>query len=64
MISGGLEPELSAVIDVLFPIEAVADSMYAEFKEPLYAPPPLLSRMVEAGLLGRKCWRGFFNYAK
>ena len=36
-------------------IEAVADSMYAEFKEPLYAPPPLLSRMVEAGLLGRKC---------
>jgi len=45
-------------------IEAVADSMYAEFKEPLYAPPPLLSRMVEAGLLGRKCGRGFFNYAK
>jgi 3-hydroxybutyryl-CoA dehydrogenase len=45
-------------------IEAVADSMYSEFKEPLYAPPPLLSRMVEAGLLGRKCGRGFFNYAK
>jgi 3-hydroxybutyryl-CoA dehydrogenase len=45
-------------------IEAVADSMYAEFKEPLYAPPPLLSRMVEAGLLGRKVGRGFFNYAK
>ena len=35
-------------------IKAVADSMYAEFKEPLYASPPLLSRMVEAGLLGRK----------
>jgi 3-hydroxybutyryl-CoA dehydrogenase len=45
-------------------IEAVADSMYAEFKEPLYAPPPLLSRMVEAGLLGRKCGRGFFNYTQ
>ena len=45
-------------------IEAVADSMYTEFKEPLYAPPPLLSRMVEAGLLGRKCGRGFFNYSK
>jgi 3-hydroxybutyryl-CoA dehydrogenase len=45
-------------------IEAVADSMYAEFKEPLYAPPPLLSRMVEAGLLGRKVGRGFFNYQK
>ena len=45
-------------------IEAVADSMYSEFKEPLYAPPPLLSRMVEAGLLGRKTGRGFFNYSK
>jgi 3-hydroxybutyryl-CoA dehydrogenase len=45
-------------------IEAVANSMYAEFKEPLYAPPPLLSRMVEAGLLGRKVGRGFFNYIK
>jgi 3-hydroxybutyryl-CoA dehydrogenase len=43
-------------------IEAVANSMYAEFKEPLYAPPPLLARMVEAGLLGRKRGRGFFNY--
>ncbi len=45
-------------------VEAVADSMYGEFKEPLYAPPPLLSRMVEAGLLGRKVGRGFFNYTK
>ncbi len=43
---------------------AVADSMYAEFKEPLYAPPPLLSRMVEAGLLGRKSGRGFHGYQK
>jgi len=33
---------------------AVAESLYKEFKEPLYAPPPLLSRMVEAGVLGRK----------
>ena len=41
---------------------AVAESMYAEFKEPLYAPPPLLSRMVEAGLLGRKSGRGFHQY--
>jgi len=41
---------------------AVADSLYAEFKEPLYAPPPLLARMVEAGLLGRKTKRGFFVY--
>ena len=41
---------------------AVAESLYAEFKEPLYAPPPLLSRMVEASLLGRKTERGFFAY--
>jgi 3-hydroxybutyryl-CoA dehydrogenase len=41
---------------------AVAHSMYAEFKEPLFAPPPLLLRMVEAGLLGRKSGRGFFEY--
>jgi len=43
---------------------AVAESMYAEFKEPLYAPPPLLSRMVEAGLLGRKTGRGFHEYRR
>jgi 3-hydroxybutyryl-CoA dehydrogenase len=43
---------------------AVADSLYAEFKEPLYASPPLLSRMVEAGLLGRKAGRGFYEYAR
>jgi 3-hydroxybutyryl-CoA dehydrogenase len=41
---------------------AVAESLYEEFKEPLYAPPPLLSRMVEAGLLGRKAGRGFYDY--
>ncbi len=41
---------------------AVAESMYEEFKEPLYAPPPMLSRMVEAGLLGRKSGRGFYEY--
>jgi 3-hydroxybutyryl-CoA dehydrogenase len=43
-------------------VVAIAQSMYAEFKEPLYAPPPLLLRMVEAGLLGRKSGRGFFEY--
>jgi 3-hydroxybutyryl-CoA dehydrogenase len=41
---------------------AVAESLYAEFREPLYASPPLLSRMVEAGLLGRKAGRGFYDY--
>ena len=43
-------------------VMAVAVSMYEEFKEPLYAPPPMLLRMVEAGLLGRKSGRGFHRY--
>lgn len=42
--------------------QAVSQSLYEEFKEPLYAPPPLLSRMCEAGLLGRKTKRGFYSY--
>lgn len=42
--------------------KAVAESLYEEFKEPLYASPPLLARMVEAGLLGRKTGRGFYTY--
>lgn len=43
-------------------LEAVATSMYEEFKEPLYAAPPLLRRMTAAGLLGRKAGRGFYDY--
>lgn len=43
---------------------AVADSLYEEFREQLYAPPPLLSRMVDAGLLGRKAGRGFYDYSR
>ena len=42
--------------------KAVAESLYQEFREQLYAPPPLLARMVEAGLLGRKTGRGFYTY--
>ncbi len=42
---------------------AVAESLYDEFREQLYAPPPLLARMVEAGLLGRKTGRGFYDYS-
>lgn len=41
---------------------AVAESLYEEFREPRYAPPPILKRMVEAGLLGRKVGRGFYDY--
>lgn len=42
---------------------SIADSLYEEFKEPLYAAPPLLNRMVDAGLLGRKSGRGFYDYS-
>jgi 3-hydroxybutyryl-CoA dehydrogenase len=41
---------------------SVADSLYEEFKEPLFSPPPLLSRMVDAGLCGRKSGQGFYSY--
>jgi 3-hydroxybutyryl-CoA dehydrogenase len=43
-------------------VKAVAESLYDEFKEPLYSAPPLLARMVDAGLLGRKTGRGFHTY--
>jgi 3-hydroxybutyryl-CoA dehydrogenase len=43
-------------------IVSVADSMYAEYKEPLYAAPPLLLRMVDAGRLGKKSGSGFYSY--
>jgi 3-hydroxybutyryl-CoA dehydrogenase len=43
---------------------AAAQSLYDEFKEPLYAPPPLLARMVVGGLLGRKTGRGFYVYER
>lgn len=45
-------------------VAAIAESLYEEFKEPLYAPPPLLQRMVQAGLLGRKSGRGFHTYGR
>jgi len=44
--------------------KAVAESLYEEFKEPLYSAPPLLQRMVDAGLLGRKSGRGFYTYSR
>ncbi|MFF0190350.1 3-hydroxybutyryl-CoA dehydrogenase [Streptomyces sp. NPDC005244] len=41
---------------------SIARAMYEEYKEPLHAPPPLLLRMVESGLLGKKSGRGFHTY--
>jgi 3-hydroxybutyryl-CoA dehydrogenase len=40
----------------------VGEVLYEEFREAVYAPPPLLRRMVAAGYLGRKSGRGFFDY--
>jgi 3-hydroxybutyryl-CoA dehydrogenase len=40
----------------------VAEVMFEEFREPRYAPPPLLKRMVMAGQLGRKTGQGFYRY--
>lgn len=45
-------------------VVSIAESLYDEFRESLYAPPPLLQRMVEAGLLGRKSGRGFHTYGQ
>jgi 3-hydroxybutyryl-CoA dehydrogenase len=40
----------------------IANIMFEEFREPAYAPPPLLKRMVLAGRLGKKSGRGFYQY--
>ena len=42
----------------------IANIMYEEFREPQFAPPPLLRRMVLAGRLGRKTGRGFYDYSE
>jgi 3-hydroxybutyryl-CoA dehydrogenase len=66
MVQGCAHPQGPLALTDLIGLDttaAVAQSMYQEFKEPLYAPPPLLLRMVDAGLLGRKTGRGFFPYA-
>jgi 3-hydroxybutyryl-CoA dehydrogenase len=41
----------------------IAEIMFEEFREKRFAPPPLLKRMVKAGLYGRKSGRGFYDYA-
>jgi 3-hydroxybutyryl-CoA dehydrogenase len=41
----------------------IADIMFAEYKEQKYAPPPLLKRMVLAGMYGKKSGKGFYDYS-
>ena len=41
----------------------IAEIMFTEFREPRYAPPPLLRQMVTAGMYGRKSGRGFYDYS-
>jgi 3-hydroxybutyryl-CoA dehydrogenase len=43
-------------------LAAVSESLYEEFRDPSAVAPALLNRMVEAGLLGRKTGRGFYDY--
>ena len=39
-----------------------AEAIYNEYRDPLYAPPPLLRRMVISGMYGKKSGRGFYEY--
>jgi 3-hydroxybutyryl-CoA dehydrogenase len=48
-------------LDVLY---AIGDSLYEEFKQTEYAPPPLLKRLVASGRIGRKANRGIYNYGE
>jgi len=41
----------------------ISEIMFAEYREPRYAPPPLLKRMVLAGMLGKKSGKGFYDYS-
>jgi 3-hydroxybutyryl-CoA dehydrogenase len=46
-------------LDIVF---AMAQNLFQEFREPRFAPPPLLRRMVAAGMLGKKRQKGFYDY--
>ena len=41
----------------------IAEIMFKEYREARYAPPPLLKRMVLAGMYGRKAGKGFYDYS-
>jgi 3-hydroxybutyryl-CoA dehydrogenase len=43
-------------------LQAIGERLFDEYKEPQYATPPLLARLVESGYLGKKTGRGFYSY--
>lgn len=45
-------------------VQKISEIMFAEYREKRYAPPPLLNRMVTAGMFGRKSGRGFYDYSE
>jgi len=66
MVNGAAYPMGPLTLSDLIGLDTmlfVAESLFEEFREARYAPPPLLKRMVEAGLLGRKTGRGFYDYS-
>jgi 3-hydroxybutyryl-CoA dehydrogenase len=44
-------------------VARIAEIMFDEYREPRFAPPPLLKRMVLAGMFGRKNGKGFYDYS-
>lgn len=65
LVRGAAHPQCPLALDDLFGLDTtktVAEPLYEEFEEPPYAPPPLLARMVDAGLLGRKTGRSSYDY--
>ena len=56
---GPLEVQDFSGIDLTY---RIGSQLYEEFKEPQYAPPPLMKRMILAGHLGRNTSKGFYDY--